>query len=88
MRSTHNGLTSLPITDKQRQLLRARRDWLGLTQRALGKRVGCSGATILRLEMGTAGTSPELLSKICSALGMKWDVEVRVKLVPVKKRKR
>lgn len=51
-------------------LIRLYREQLGISQVELGKRVGVSSVTILRIERGERGVSVELLGTLAQVLGI------------------
>lgn len=52
-------------------LLKARREQLGLSTRALGKKAGVNDSTVVRLEQGSrTNPRPAILAKLSQALGL------------------
>jgi transcriptional regulator with XRE-family HTH domain len=80
MQTLHPGLVSIPLSLQQCHELRSRRNSLGISQRELADRVGCSSRTILRLENAQWALSPRMLSTICKELGIRWKVDIKVTL--------
>jgi transcriptional regulator with XRE-family HTH domain len=59
-----------------RHKLRARRQALRMTQRALAVKVALTNATICSFEAGQRNLSTDALERICAALGLRLTVEV------------
>ena len=81
------GLRSIPLTDEQRKLLVQRRQELGLSQQQLAERLKVMQVSIHSYEVGKTQPTPELLEKVCEALGLECDVSVYVYLRPARGKK-
>jgi transcriptional regulator with XRE-family HTH domain len=78
------GLRSVPLDQAQRILLVQRRNELGLSQQQLADRVGCLQLSIHNIEAGKHQPTPAMLQKLCTALGLEFDVSIYVYLRPKK----
>jgi transcriptional regulator with XRE-family HTH domain len=76
------GLRSVPLNEEQRKLLVQRRNELGLTQQQLADKLGCIQLSVSNIEIGKNQPTPEMLQKICKALGLEYDVSIYVYLRP------
>jgi transcriptional regulator with XRE-family HTH domain len=88
MEPAFKGLVSIPLSEAQCRVLRARRLALGMSVGALADRVGCSRRTIFRLENREVPLSSRMLSTICNELGLKWNASIHVTLQRDRARKR
>lgn len=60
-----------PTTDKIGKFIEKRREKMGLTQRGLGKLMGCGQASIQKIEHGATRVGRiSTLKKICDKLGL------------------
>src|SRR3954447_23909787 len=80
MAKTVAGLRSVPLTAEQRSMLVQCRKELGLSQRDLAEKVGVYKLTIYNVESGTCRPTPILLAQLCRAVGLEFDLELRVEL--------
>ena len=80
----NHGLRSVPLDQAQRTLLVNRRKELGLSQQQLADRVGCLQLSIHNIEAGKHQPTPAMLQKLCTALGIEFDVAIYVYLRPKK----
>ena len=78
------GLRSIPLDEAQRKLLLQRRKELGMSQQQLADKLGCLQLSISNIESGKHSPKPEMLEKLCKALGLEYDVSVYVYLRPKK----
>ena len=78
------GLRSVPLDQAQRTLLVQRRNELGLSQQQLADRVGCLQLSIHNIEAGKHQPTQAMLQKLCTALGLEFDVSIYVYLRPKK----
>lgn len=80
MRPAVKGVVSVRLTTRQRQLLKYARLDQGLSQVAMAREVGCSKRTIIRMELGQAFPSPQILEGICRCLGFNCHIDIHVRL--------
>ena len=83
--ATIRGLHSVPLSDDQRKLLLQRRKELGLTRQQLADKLGCIQLSIANIEHGKHDPRPDMMSKLCKALVLEYDVSVYVYLRPKKR---
>jgi transcriptional regulator with XRE-family HTH domain len=76
------GLRSIPLEKAQRDLLVSRRHELGLSQQQVADMIGVMQVTIHNIEAGKHQPTPQMLTKLCEALNLEFDVSVYVYLRP------
>ena len=80
-------LTTVPLTAVDRQLLTDARVAKGWSQTELANRAGGSLSFIHAIESGKKSPSPEFLTLLCKALGLEWQCEINLRIVPKNRKK-
>ena len=77
-RMPHNSVIFIEMNTRQiGEVVRARRDMLGIDQRTLSEICGVAVHTLSNIEAGSGNPTMKSLNKVIEALGMELRVEVQ-----------
>ena len=65
--------TGIALDKKARQRLRTERERLGLSQAAVGEKIGVGQSLIAEIESGTKQPTAEVLKKLCRKFGLRME---------------
>lgn len=74
------SMSAVPLSEKQRTILKTRRLELGLRQADLASKIGKSTIYVRKLENGERQPTSDVIKAICAALNLAIQIKITVKL--------